>query len=292
MTQTLELKDKMEGLLRTNRLPHVWCSGCGIGIVLNSFLRALIASETDENKVAVSCGIGCTARISGYMNIDGFHMTHGRALAFATGLKLANPALKTVAIGGDGDMIAIGGNHFIHAARRNIDMLVICVNNFNYGMTGGQAAPTTTKESCGTTAPYGSFENPFNLPFIADACGAVYVARWTAFHVRQLQLSIQEALKKKGFSFIEIFSQCTELFLRKNKYGAGLDEMKFFKQNSVIKNGADTREAEFNSRNDKIVVGKFVDRERPDFKESMDGYFGKVLKDKFIRYEGPLQTKI
>lgn len=292
MTQTVEFKDKIESLLRTDRLPSVWCPGCGIGVVLNALLRAVIASGIDEKKIAACCGIGCTARMSGYMNLDSFHMTHGRALPFATGIKLANPGLKTIVMGGDGDIMAIGGNHFIHAARRNIDMMVICVNNFNYGMTGGQAAPTTTRGSMGTTAPYGTFENPFNLPFIADACGAVYVARWTTFHVRQMQTAFQEALKKKGFSFIEVFSQCTELFLRKNKYGPGVDEMKYFKQNSVIKNGADTREAAFNARADQIVLGKFVDRERPDFKDAMDAHHAGILKDKFVKYEGPLQTRI
>lgn len=292
LNEKFELKEKTENLLRLDRLPHVWCPGCGIGIVLNAFIRALLSSEIDLEKVSFCCGIGCTSRASGYTKLDSFHVTHGRAVPFATGLKLANPQSKTVVIAGDGDTISIGGNHFIHAARRNIDLLMICVNNFNYGMTGGQVTPTTTMNSAATTAPYGNFEKPFNLPFLADACGAVYVARWTTFHVRQIQISIQEALKKKGFSFIEVFAPCPELFLRRNKYGTAVEEMKFFKTNSVIKNGAGTKEADFNARTDKIVIGKFVDRERPDFRESMDAHLGKVLGEKFVKYEGPEQTKI
>lgn len=291
-TEKFELKEKIENLLRLDRLPHVWCPGCGIGVVLNAFFRAILSSGIDTKKVSVCCGIGCTSRASGYTKLDSFHITHGRAIPFATGLKLANPEIKPVVLAGDGDAISIGGNHFIHAARRNVDMLVICINNFNYGMTGGQVTPTTTINSAATTAPYGNFEKPFNLPFLADACGAVYVARWTTFHVRQIQIAIQEALKKKGFSFIEVFAQCPELFLRRNRYGTAIDEMKYFKQNSVLKNNADTREAEFNTRNDKIVIGKFVDRERPDFKESMDEHFSKILGDEFIKYHGPEQTKI
>ncbi|MEW6040440.1 MAG: thiamine pyrophosphate-dependent enzyme [Elusimicrobiota bacterium] len=292
ITEKFELKEKIETVLRLDRLPHVWCPGCGIGVVLNAFFRAIFSSGIDTKKVSVCCGIGCTSRASGYTKLDSFHVTHGRAIPFATGLKLANPEIKTVVLAGDGDTVSIGGNHFIHAARRNIDLLVICINNFNYGMTGGQVTPTTTINSQASTAPYGNFEKPFNLPFLADACGAVYVARWTSFHVRQIQISIQEAFKKKGFSFIEVFAPCPELFLRRNKYGTAIDEMKFFKQNSVIKNNADTKEAEFNTRDDKIVIGKFIDRERPDFKESMDEHLSKILGDKFIKYQGPEQTKL
>lgn len=284
--------EEIEGLLRTDRLPSVWCPACGIGVVLNSFLRALIPSGIEMKKVCVVGGIGCSARASGYTKLDSFHTTHGRSLAFAQGLKLANPALNVVLITGDGDLVAIGGNHFIHAAKRNIDMLVICINNFTYGMTGGQAGPTTTLESAATTMPYGNFDRPLNLPFLAEACGAVYVARWTTFHVRQMQMTIAEAMMKKGFRFIEVISQCPELFLRRNKYGAGVDEMKFFKEHSLKKDGADTREANIDRRDGKIIVGKFVDRPRPEFSEIMDAQFKKMLGDKYVKYEGPLQTKV
>jgi len=150
------------------------------------------------------------------MNLDSFHTTHGRAIPFATGLKLANPGLKVVVYSGDGDLTAIGGNHFVHAARRNMDLMVVCVNNFTYGMTGGQVAPTTPIGPTQTTMPYGNFENPFNLPFLADACGAVYVARWTAFHVRHITRSMVKAFNKKGFTFIEIIAG--SLFCKKCNY--------------------------------------------------------------------------
>jgi len=161
----------MDAFLREDRLPHIWCSGCGIGTALTCFISALSKSGLDLDKVAVISGIGCTGRVAGYVKLDSFHTTHGRAIAFATGLKLANPQLKVVVVSGDGDLIAIGGNHFIHAARRNIDMTVICVNNFNYGMTGGQVGPTTPVGSKTATSPYGCFESPFNIPYVATACG-------------------------------------------------------------------------------------------------------------------------
>ena len=156
--------------LRQDRIPHIWCPGCGIGTSLNCFCRALTESELDLDKVAIVSGIGCTGRTAGYLNLDSFHTTHGRAIPFATGLKLANPELNVVVYSGDGDLFAIGGNHFFHAARRNMDLLVVCVNNFTYGMTGGQVAPTTPTGPTQTTMPYGNFEVPFNLPFVADAC--------------------------------------------------------------------------------------------------------------------------
>ena len=171
--------------LRTERIPHIWCPGCGIGTTVNCFTRALEESAQDLDKLAIVSGIGCTGRVAGYLNLDSFHTTHGRAIPFATGLKLANPELNVVVYSGDGDLFAIGGNHFLHAARRNMDLLVVCVNNFTYGMTGGQVAPTTPLGASQTTMPFGNFENPASLPFLADAAGATFVARWTVFHVRQ-----------------------------------------------------------------------------------------------------------
>src|SRR5512136_1360636 len=208
-----EPQHPMDRFLRQDRLPHIWCSGCGLGTALNCFLGALIKSKLDPDKVAVVSGIGCSGRVAGYVNMDSFHTTHGRAIPFATGLKLANPALKVVVFSGDGDLTAIGGNHFVHAARRNMDLMVVCVNNFTYGMTGGQVAPTTPLGATQTTMPLGNFEQPFNLPFLADACGAVYVARWTVFHVRQLAKAMLEGLRKKGFVFIEALSPCPTLYL-------------------------------------------------------------------------------
>ncbi|HUK13077.1 MAG TPA: 2-oxoacid:ferredoxin oxidoreductase subunit beta, partial [Thermoanaerobaculaceae bacterium] len=247
-------------LLRQDRLPHIWCPGCGIGTTVNCFARALTESGLNLDKVAIVSGIGCTGRVAGYVNLDSFHTTHGRAIPFATGLKLANPDLKVVVYSGDGDLSAIGGNHLIHAARRNMDLMVVCVTNFTYGMTGGQVAPTTPLAATQTTMPYGNFENPFNLPFLADACGAVYVARWTVYHVKQLARAMKEGLAKKGFVFIEALSPCPTLYSRRNRLGDGVDQLKYYKEKSTIKNGADTKEVGLGFQGD-IVVGKFVDRE-------------------------------
>jgi 2-oxoglutarate/2-oxoacid ferredoxin oxidoreductase subunit beta len=271
----------VESFLRMERMPHIWCPGCGIGTTVNCFAHALETSGLNLDKVAIVSGIGCTGRVAGYLNMDSFHTTHGRAIPFATGLKLANPELKVVVYSGDGDLTAIGGNHFIHACRRNVDMTVILINNFIYGMTGGQVAPTTPMGSIASTTPYGNFEESFNLPNLAESCGAVYVARWTAYHVRHVTKSIKEALAKKGFSFIEILAPCPTLFSRRNKLGDGLDQMNYYKENSEIKNGADTRTISLSFQG-KITIGKFVDRERPTYIDSMNEYYAKKLGDKYV----------
>jgi 2-oxoglutarate ferredoxin oxidoreductase subunit beta len=272
--------------LRMERMPSIWCPGCGIGTTVNCFARALDESEFDLDKVAVVSGIGCTGRVAGYLNTDSFHTTHGRAIPFATGLQLARPDLKVVVYSGDGDLSAIGGNHFIHAARRNADLLVVMVNNFTYGMTGGQVTPTTFRPAIASTTPYGAFEDTFSLPMLADTCGAVYVARWTAYHVKQLAKSMNEALNKRGFRFIEVIAPCPTLYLRRNKLGEGLDEMKFYKEMSVIRNGADTREVALDYRKE-ITVGKFVDRDRPTVEDAMEKRFREALGDKYVPYVSP-----
>jgi 2-oxoglutarate ferredoxin oxidoreductase subunit beta len=200
--------------------------------------------------------------VAGYIKLDSFHTTHGRAIPFATGLKLANPELNVVVFSGDGDLVAIGGNHLIHTARRNIDMTVVCINNFNYGMTGGQMGATTPLNARSTTSPYGNFEYPFNLPYLVTASGATYVARWTVLHVRELERSIAEALTKPGFSFIEVISPCPTVYGRYNKLPRGLDEMRSYQERSIIRDGTDPKDAEL-SLDGPIVVGKFTDMERP-----------------------------
>jgi len=250
--------------LRVDRIPHIWCAGCGIGPATGCFIRAIQRTGLDPDKIALVSGIGCTGRVAGYVKLDSFHTTHGRALPFATGLKLGNPDLNPVVFSGDGDLIAIGGNHLIHSARRNIDMTVICINNFNYGMTGGQMGPTTPLDARSTTSPYGNFEYPFNVPYLVAASGATYVARWTVLHLRQLERSIAEALTKPGFSFIEVISPCPTVYGRMNKLPRGLDEMHSYQQRSVIRNGADPKDADI-ALDGPIVVGKFVDIERPTF---------------------------
>jgi 2-oxoglutarate ferredoxin oxidoreductase subunit beta len=251
-----------ERYLRQDRLPHIWCSGCGIGIALDAFLRAIDRADIDPDKLAVVSGIGCSGRAAGYVKLDSFHTTHGRAIPFATGLVLGNPELNVVVFSGDGDLIAIGGNHLIHAARRNIDMTVICVNNFNYGMTGGQAGPTAPFEARTTTTPYGNFESPFNLPYLASASGASYVARWTVLHARELEKAMAEAMTKPGFSFLEVISPCPVVYGRMNKEPKGLDSMHYYQERSVIRDGTDPKEANI-ELNGPILVGKFVDIERP-----------------------------
>ncbi len=268
-------------------MPHIWCSGCGLGTTVNCFVRAIDGCGLPRDQIAVVSGIGCTGRVAGYLKLDSFHTTHGRPIPFATGLKLANPKLKVVVYSGDGDLFAIGGNHFIHAARRNMDLTIICVNNFTYGMTGGQVTPTTPIGAIASTTPYGNTEEPFNLPFLAESAGAVYVARWTTFHVRQVTKAIKEAIQKKGFSFVEILSPCPTLYGRRNKLGDGLEMMQIFKKNSAIKNDADTREVGLDF-NGKIICGKFIDRERPTFLDIYNTKMAERLGSSFEPYEGVL----
>jgi len=273
----------MEDLLRMDRIPHIWCSMCGIGTAVSCFIDGLRRSKLDTEKVAVVSGIGCTGRVAGYVKLDSFHTTHGRAVPFATGLYLSNPELNVVVFSGDGDLIAIGGNHFIHAARRNMNLTIICVNNFNYAMTGGQLAPTTPETAYSSTSPFGNYEHPFNLPLLAASCGAVYVARWTVLHIRRLSRSITEALNKKGLSFVEIICPCTTLYARKNKLGSGLDLMKYYHDNSVIRHNLDPREVDIHFQ-EKIVVGKFVDIEKPTYLDLYNKRMKEVFADQFKPY--------
>jgi len=277
----------LDEFLRTDRIPHIWCPTCGLGIVLNAFLTAVKDSGIPRQDIAVVSGIGCTGRTAGYVWLDSFHTTHGRALPFATGLKVANPKLKIVVISGDGDLVAIGGNHLIHAARRNMDMTVICVNNFNYAMTGGQFGPTTPQRAKLTTAPYGSYEHPFNLPFLVESCGATYVARWTALHARQMQTSIKEALHHRGFGFVEVISPCPTVYGRRNQLGSGLDISEYYRDKSVVKHDADTRECDIRYQ-ESIIVGRFVKTEKPTYLDTMDEYLTEAIGSKYAPYQGPM----
>ncbi len=263
-----QMAHPLDDLLRTDRIPHIWCPGCGIGTAFSACLNAIKASCEDLDKVAMVSGIGCSGRGAGYIKLDSFHTTHGRAIPFATGLKLGNPELNVIVFSGDGDLFAIGGNHFIHAARRNMDITVICVNNLNYGMTGGQAAATTPYNAKTTTTPVGNPESPFNLPLMAYASGATYVARWTILHARDLTLSIQEAINKKGFSFIEVLSPCPINYGRRNKEKS-LDTLKAYQDKSIIKNNAHPADLETDFSKS-IVLGKFVDTDRLTCIESYD----------------------
>jgi 2-oxoglutarate/2-oxoacid ferredoxin oxidoreductase subunit beta len=255
--------------LRLDRMPHIFCPGCGIGTVIGAFIRGFVRAGIDPDNIAFVSGIGCSGRAAGYVKLDSFHTTHGRAIPFATGLKLANPNLNVVVFSGDGDLATIGGNHLMHAARRNIDMACICINNFNYGMTGGQMGCTTPKNAITTTSPYGNFETPANLPYILAACGANYVARWTTLQLRELEQSISEAMLHKGFSFIEVLSPCPTVYGRLNKKPRGLDEMFLYRQKRVVVNGADPKDVGISLDSD-IITGKFIDDENQTYCECRD----------------------
>jgi 2-oxoglutarate ferredoxin oxidoreductase subunit beta len=278
---TREDEHPISPYVRMDRMPHIWCPTCGIGTAVKCYASALERTKTDLDKVAVVSGIGCTGRVAGYMKLDGFHSTHGRAVPFATGLKLGRPELLVTVFSGDGDLSGIGGNHLIHAARRNMDLLVILVNNFIYGMTGGQNAPTTPPTARSSTMPYGNFEPPFNLPHLAASCGAAYVARWTSLHVRRLTRSFEEGIRRKGFRFIEVIAPCSTLYARLNKLGTGFDLMQYYYEQSEIRNGADTRELTIDYQGP-LICGKFVDEDRPTFGELMNAHYTKILGDRYV----------
>mgnify|MGYP005839854833 CR=1 FL=1 len=266
------MNDKTKGsrfmnYLRRERMPTIFCAGCGNGIVINTFFNAMEMAELSLDNITMVSGIGCSSRIPGYIKCDSLHTTHGRPIAFATGVKLANPDMDVVIFSGDGDAAAIGGNHLIHGARRNIDLTVICINNSIYGMTGGQISPTSPKGSFGSTAPYGALETPFDLAELVTAAGATYVARWTTAHPLQLSNAIKKGLQNKGFSFIEVISQCPTYFGRKNKMRSAVDMMKWMKEQSVVKRKAEKMSEE--EVEGKLIVGDFADRIRPEFSESL-----------------------
>jgi 2-oxoglutarate ferredoxin oxidoreductase subunit beta len=267
--------------VRMDRMPHIWCATCGIGTVVKCFATALEQTRVDLDKVAVVSGIGCTGRTAGYLKLDGFHATHGRAIPFATGLKLGRPELLVTVFSGDGDLAGIGGNHFIHAARRNMDLLVILVNNFIYGMTGGQTAPTTPLTARSSTMPYGNFEPPFNLPRLAASCGATYVARWTCLHVRRLTSSIVEAIGRRGFRFVEVIAPCSTLYARLNKLGTGFDLLRHYYDNSEVVHGADPQDVDIDFQG-RIVCGRFVDAPRPTFAERMNEHYTRILGERYV----------
>jgi 2-oxoglutarate ferredoxin oxidoreductase subunit beta len=266
-SQEILLDTSIDRFLRLDRIPHIFCSGCGIGPAISSFVRGFLRAGTDPDTIAFVSGIGCSGRAAGYVKLDSFHTTHGRAIPFATGLKLANPKLNVVVFSGDGDLATIGGNHLIHAARRNIEMVCIFINNFNYGMTGGQMGCTTPWNALSTTSPYGNFESPTNIPYLMAACGATYIARWTTLHLRELERAVAEVMTRKGFSFIEVLAPCPTVYGRMNKRPRGIDEMLYYQQKSIVRNGADLKELGI-SLDGPIIVGKFLDIKTPSYQES------------------------
>lgn len=266
------MEDKTKGnrfmdYLRIERMPTIFCAGCGNGIAINTFFNGMEMAEKSLDNITMVSGIGCSSRIPGYIKCDSLHTTHGRPIAFATGVKLGNPDMDVVVFSGDGDAAAIGGNHLIHGARRNIDLTVICINNSIYGMTGGQISPTSPKGSFGSTAPYGAIEKPFDLAELVKAAGATYVSRWTTAHPVQLSNAIKKGLLNKGFSFIEVISQCPTYFGRKNKIRSPVDMMNWMKENSIVKRKADKLSEE--ELEGKIIVGDFINKQKSEFSEAL-----------------------
>lgn len=254
---------KSEDYLLEEKLPLFWCSGCGNGIVLGALLRAFAQLKLDKKNTVAVTGIGCWGKADDYINTNTFHGTHGRALAFATGIKLANPKLKVIALMGDGDGATIGGNHLIHAARRNVDVTAILVNNFNYGMTGGQYSGTTPENSYTATSRYGHIEPGFDLCKLVEAAGAPYAARGSVYNVIQLQKFIEEGLLKKGFSFIEVISPCPTHFGRLNDMKEAPKMMSWVKDNSISIAAAEKLSPE--EKEKKFVLGKFADKDTVDY---------------------------
>jgi 2-oxoglutarate ferredoxin oxidoreductase subunit beta len=250
-----ESSETLQKLRKNKKFPTIWCSGCGIGVVMGALIRAIDRLELKNDDIALVAGIGCTARMPVYMDFNTLHTTHGRALAFATGLKISRPDMKVIAIMGDGDALAIGGNHFIHAARRNMGITAIVVNNSIYGMTGGQYSPTTPVDGRATTAPYGSVEYPMPVCELAAAAGATYVARSTVYHALELDKYIEEAIRKDGFNLVEAVSYCHTTYGRLNKLGAAADMMRALKENSISKSAFEKLTPEERANNTKIVRG-------------------------------------
>ncbi len=279
------MKDIIHNYLRPNKkFPHVWCPGCGDGIILSSIVRAIDSLGLDRNKVVLVSGIGCSSRAPVYVDFPSLHGTHGRALAFATGIKMANPELTVIVITGDGDALAIGGNHFIHACRRNINITAIVFNNSIYGMTGGQYSPTMKTNDYGATAPYGNIERPFDVCDLAKSAGANFVARATAYHAMLLEKFIKMGIEKKGFSVIDAITPCPTLYSFYNKVGKNIDMMKSIKDNTItIKQSEKMTEKE---KEDKTIVGIFANRDYPEYTYTYKGLIDKAKRR--VKDEEPL----
>jgi 2-oxoglutarate/2-oxoacid ferredoxin oxidoreductase subunit beta len=259
--------------IRERFFPHMWCPGCGHGIILNSMIRAVEKLQISKNDIVMVSGIGCSARISGYVDFHTLHTIHGRALAFATGVKMSRPELNILVPMGDGDALAIGGNHFIHAARRNIDITAIVMNNRIYGMTGGQYSPLSGYGIQATTAPYMNIDHDFDVIELAKSAGASFVARTTTYHVQQIVDIIQQAILHKGFSVVEIMSQCPTYFGRKNKEGSAVDMLERYKKTTTPIGSKAKKE-----NPDLIERGIFVQKEMPEYCSEYDKIIEMAMK--------------
>ncbi len=255
-------------LRHDKKFPHVWCPGCGIGILLGSLIRAIDGCGFKKDEVVLVSGIGCTGRLPVYVDFNTLHTTHGRALAFATGIKLAKPQLKVIVVMGDGDAVAIGGNHFIHAARRNVDLKAVVVNNSVYGMTGGQYSPTTPYGAKTSTSPYFHIERPFKISELAIVSGASFVARSTVYHVKLLDELLKRAFLKKGFSVVEVISHCHTQYGKINRIGSAVDMLIWQREHAIPVDKA--REMKEEELTDRFVIGVLQDRDFPTFEEEYE----------------------
>jgi 2-oxoglutarate ferredoxin oxidoreductase subunit beta len=255
-------------LRHDKKFPHIWCPGCGNGIVLGALIRAIDRSGLKKDEIVLVSGIGCSGRMTVYADFNTLHTTHGRALTFATGIKMANNALKVIVIMGDGDATAIGGNHFIHAARRNIDLTAIIINNQIYGMTGGQQSPTTPYGSITTTTPYGHIENAFSISELAMVAGASFVGRGTTFHAQLLDKLIGKAILRKGFNVVEVISNCHVQFGRRNMMGSPVKMMRWLRDHAVTVEKAQQMSDQELEGN--FTIGVLADSEKPSFVEKYE----------------------
>ena len=258
--------------LRKGKIPHIWCPGCGYGIIMKSMIRAIDSIGWEKDDVVMTSGIGCASRLPGYVDFNTLHTTHGRSLAFATGVKVANPKLNVIAMGGDGDMTAIGGNHFIHACRRNINITCFVFNNFIYGMTGGQYSPTTPKGSRATTAPFGNSDNQFDIAQLAIGAGATFVARTTTYHAVPMEKLMKQAFEHKGFSIVEIIAGCPTGYGRKNKLASPAGMIEWQKEHSVAI--AQWEKMTEEEKAGKFPIGVLHDVEKPEYVEAYDANVG------------------
>jgi len=256
-----ELRHKY--LRHHKKFPHVWCSGCGNGIILGALIRAVEHLGLKKNDVVLASGIGCSGRMPTYVDFNTIHTTHGRALTFASGIKLAKPSLNVIVVMGDGDATAIGGNHFIHAARRNLDLTAIIINNQIYGMTGGQASPTTPYGANSTTSSFTNIEHAFSIAELAVAAGASFVARGTVYHAVQLDKLIEKGIRKNGFSVVEVMSNCHVQFGRRNKMGDPVSMLNWFKEHAVTKDNGSSMPPD--SLDDNFTIGILADVDKPDY---------------------------
>jgi len=255
-------------LRHDKKFPHVWCPGCGNGVILGSLIRAIDKLGLTKDEIVLASGIGCSGRMPVYVNFNTIHTTHGRALTFATGIKLAKPSLTVITVMGDGDATAIGGNHFIHAARRNLDLTAIIINNQIYGMTGGQFSPTTPYGSNAITAPYGHIEQAFSIAELAVTAGAAFVGRGTVYHVKLLDKLIEAAVLKRGFSVVEIISNCHIQFGRRNEMGNPVTMLEWMRDHAVTVEKAEKMIPE--ELEDKFTIGVLADEEKPIYTEEYD----------------------